>query len=138
MMYDMARKPPRPGSLKEMLFTMIQMRREAARLLETRALIQAAQDNSDDGEPTQTAFKDYRLTLMPYLIQDEKERSLNVQRALAEEFDRGPMKVKAVDADLPGVQSRLRKVAAATRAAEPGADRERRDRGAVSSVRLAS
>jgi hypothetical protein len=137
MMYDMALKPPRPGSLKEVLFTMVQMRREAATLLQTRAIIQAARDQSDDGEPTQEAYKDYRLALMPYLIQEEKERSINVQRALAEEFERGPMGVKAIDAEQPGVKSRLRKVAAAARAAEPGADRKRRDRGAVSSVRMA-
>lgn len=137
MMYDMALKPPRPGSLKEVLFTMVQMRREAASLLQTRAIIQAARDQSDDGEPTQDAYKDYRLALMPYLIQEEKEQSINVQRALAEEFERGPMGVKPLDVDQPGVKSRLRKVAAAARAAEPGADRLRRDRGAVSSVRVA-
>jgi hypothetical protein len=138
MMYDMALKPPRPGSLKEVLFTMIQMRREAAQLLATRASIQAARDQSEDGEATQEAFKDYRLALMPYLIQEEKEQSLNVQRALAEEFERGPMGVKPLDIDQPGVKSKLRRVAAAARGAEPGADMGRRDRGAVSSVRLAT
>lgn len=138
MMYDMALKPPRPGSLKEVLFTMVQMRREAAQLLATRASIQAARDQSEDGEATQEAFKDYRLALMPYLIQEEKEQSLNVQRALAEEFERGPMGVKPLDIDQPGVKSKLRRVAAAARSAEPGADAMRRDRGAVSSVRLAT
>ena len=83
------------------------------------------------------AFKEYRLALMPYLIQDEKERSLNVQRALAEEFDRGPMKVQALDAEQPGVKSRLKKVAAAARSAEPAVDWTRRNRGAVSPVRMA-
>lgn len=138
MMYDMALKPPRPGSLKEVLFTMVQMRREAARLLEVRAIIQAARDSSEDGEATQEAFKDYRLALMPYLIQEEKERSVNVQRALAEEFDRGPMGVQPLDVDQPGVKSRLKRVAAAARNAEPGADWRRRDRGAVSRLRLAT
>jgi len=137
MMYDAAQKPPRPGSLKEVLFTMIQMRREAARLLEVRAIVQAARDSSEDGEATQEAFKEYRLALMPYLIQDEKERSLNVQRALAEEFDRGPMKVEALDAEQPGVKSRLKRVAAAARAAEPAVDWTRRNRGAVPQVRMA-
>jgi hypothetical protein len=136
MMYDSARHPPRPGSLKEVLFTMIQMRREAARLLETRLIIQSTRD--EEGEATQEAFKDYRLALMPYLVQEEKEQSLNVQRALAEEFERGPMKVTPLDADTPDVKSRLKRVAAAARSAEPARDLERRNRGAVSHLRMAT
>lgn len=109
MMYDTMDRPPRQGSLLELLFTMVQMRREAARLMKTRAIIQTLRDQSDDGEASQSAYDDYRRALMPYLIQEEHERSAAIREAMHEEFRRGPMTVTPVE-PTGKVKSRLRRI----------------------------
>jgi hypothetical protein len=109
MMYDTMRAPPRPGSLLEILFMMIQMRREAARLMEVRAIVQAVRDASDDGKSTQDAYDDFRRSLMPYLGVDEKERSAALRAALNREFQGGPMKITSLKPS-NRVRSRLRKI----------------------------
>jgi len=109
MLYDTMARPPRQGSLLEMLFTMIQMRREAAKLMETRALVQAMKDDSDDGEPNQSAYDDYRRALMPYLVQEDRDRAAGVRAAMNQEFSMGPMSVTPIEAS-GKVKSRLRRI----------------------------
>jgi len=107
-MYDTMSRPPRPGSLKEVLFVMLQMRRESSRLLETRAVVQAMRDQSDDGKPTQDAYADFRKALMPYLAQEERNEDNRIVAALAMEAARGPLVVKAVETPGAAMKSRLR------------------------------
>lgn len=109
MLYDTMARPPRQGSLLEMLFTMIQMRREAAKLMETRAIVQAMRDESDDGEATKSAYDDYRRALMPYLVQEERSRTASIREAMHREFSMGPMAVAPIEANSK-VKSRLRRV----------------------------
>jgi len=91
-MFDLAKEPPRPGSLLEVLFIMIQMRRELARFQETMVIVQAARDD-DTGDATQKAFENYRNTLMPYLKKELDEERKRVINALREEANKGPMSV---------------------------------------------
>jgi hypothetical protein len=109
MMYDTMDRPPRQGSLLELLFTMVQMRREAAKLMEVRAVIQTMRDQSEDGEPSQSAYDDFRRALMPYLSHEEKERSAAVRAAMNREFSMGPMAVTPIE-PTGKVRSRLRRI----------------------------
>jgi hypothetical protein len=117
MMYDTMAHPPRPGSLLELLFTMIQMRREAAQLMATRAIVQAVRDESESGDATQRAYEDYRKTLMPYTAQDEKEAAERVKAAMAREFAMGPMKISPIVAST-AVRSRLKRLVRGLKEAE--------------------
>jgi len=107
-MYDTMAHPPRPGSLLEMVFTMIQMRRDSARIMETLAIIQAVRDDSESGENTQKAFQEYQDFMLPHSVANERDTSVNIQRALADEFRRGPMAIKSVESSRR-VRSHLRK-----------------------------
>lgn len=110
MLYDTMARPPRAGSLLELLFTMVQMRREAARLMETRALVTALRDESESGEAVTKAYDDYRRALMPYLAGDEREAERKVQEVMRREFEAGPMKIKPIQPN-GAVRSRLRSIA---------------------------
>ncbi len=110
MLYDTMQRPPRPGSLLELLFTMVQMRRESARLMETRAIITALRDESESGETVTKAYDDYRRALMPYLAQEEQESAQKLRDVLRREFEAGPMKIKPIQANTV-VRSRLRNIA---------------------------
>jgi hypothetical protein len=109
MMYDTMSSPPRPGSLLEILFVMVQMRRDVVRLMETRAVVQALRDNSDEGEATQSAFDDYRYAVMPYLVGEKKAEERRIMEIMSREFTAGPMSVKSVQHG-PAVKSRLQRV----------------------------
>lgn len=110
MLYDTMARPPRSGSLLELLFTMVQMRREAARLMETRAIITTLRDESESGEAVTKAYDDYRRALMPYLAGDEREASKKLQEVMRREFEAGPMRIKPIQAS-GAVKSRLRNIA---------------------------
>jgi hypothetical protein len=109
MMFNTMAHPPRQGSLLELLFTMIQMRRETEKVLETFVVIQAVRDNSDSGEATSKAFDDYRNFLIPHLASGETEVAQSISATLANEFSRGPMKIKAIDQPSTAMRSKLRK-----------------------------
>lgn len=94
-MYDLAKEPPRPGSLLEVLFIMIQMRRELARFHETLVVAQAIRDD-EEGNATQKAFEQYRNTLMPFLKKQMEEEQKRLLRILREEATRGPMQVTPI------------------------------------------
>ena len=105
-MYETLDKPPRPGSILEVLCVMLQMRREVARFQETRALVQALRDG-DEGESTRKAFNDYRYALMPFLSDQDKEEEKKLVEALNAEVARGGLKVQALSQPTP-VLSQLR------------------------------
>lgn len=94
-MYDTAKEPPRPGSLHEILFIMIQMRRELARFHETLVVTQAVRDD-EAGDATQKAFETYRGYLMPYLKKQLNEEQERVMQVLREEANKGPLKVTPI------------------------------------------
>lgn len=94
-MYDLAKEPPRPGSLKEVLFIMIQMKRELARFHETLVITQAVRDD-DSGDATQKAFETYRDSLMPYLRKELKVEQERVIQALRDEAGKGPLQVTPI------------------------------------------
>lgn len=106
MLYDTAARPPRPGSILETLFIMVQIRREASRLMEVRSVVQALQDESETGQATQEAFNDFRLALMPYLMQDERDARKQFREVMNRELRMGPMRVRPVEVT-PRVRSRL-------------------------------
>jgi hypothetical protein len=95
MMYDLAKEPPRPGSLLEVIFIMVQMRRELARFQETITIVQAVRDD-ESGDSTQKAFENYRNTLMPYLKRELEEERKRVIQALKDEANRGALSVKPI------------------------------------------
>lgn len=65
------------------------------RFQETVLLVQAVRDG-DSGDSTQSAFENYRNTLMPYLKKElDKERERVIQ-ALRDEAGRGAMKVNPI------------------------------------------
>lgn len=109
MLYDTMARPPKPGSLLEILFTMVQMKREAAQLMETRVIVQAMRDESDDGDVTQKAFEDYRRALLPYTVGEERKTEDNVIEAMNQEFNAGPMRVKPME-NPSAVRSKLSRI----------------------------
>lgn len=96
---------------------MVQMRREAARLMETRAIITALRDESESGDVVTKAYDDYRRALMPYLAMEEQESAQRLQDVLRREFNAGPMRIKPVQANTV-VRSRLRNIANKVREAD--------------------
>lgn len=135
-MYDTMERPPRSGSLQELLFVLVQMRREMAQLMKVRAIVQATKDESAEGEPTQQAFDDYRRALMPYLAQEERDQNDKMRKALDHEFSLGPLRVHEVQAS-PVVRSRLNRIAKNV-GKEPTRTVRREPDGSVSVVRVAS
>lgn len=112
MLYDTAKGPPKPGSILEILFLMVQMRREATQLYGTHAMIQAIRSimdpetaNDPDGESVKDAFNRYRNSLMPFVKEQVKKEEDEIVHALRAEAMRGPMKVTPIGS--PGVQSRI-------------------------------
>ena len=106
MLYDTARQPPKPGSLLEVLFIMIQMRRELARFKETMTIVQAIREG-DEGESTQKAFESFRDTLMPFLKKELRKEQTRVVEALRAEANKGPLQVRPM-ASLSVAKSKLR------------------------------
>ena len=94
-MYDLAAAPPKPGSIREVVFLMIQMRRELMRFQETMVVVQAIRDE-ESGDATQKAFESYRNTLMPYLKKQLDEERKQVIKALRDEAGKGPLKVAPI------------------------------------------
>jgi|PlaIllAssembly_1097288.scaffolds.fasta_scaffold00167_26 hypothetical protein len=110
MLYDTMAQTPPAGSLLEALFVMLQMKREMAKLMETRLIVTAMRDDSKEGDVTQRAYDDYRHTMMPYLISEDRNQLKEMMRVLEEEARRGPFKVTSIKAT-PLVRSRLRDIA---------------------------
>jgi hypothetical protein len=94
-LYETLDKPPRPGSLLEVLCVMLQMRREVARYQETRAIVQALRDG-EEGESTRKAFEAYRHALMPFLTDEEKKEEQRMVELLQAEVSRGGLKIQSL------------------------------------------
>ena len=65
------------------------------RFQETVLIVQAVRDD-EKGNSTQTAFENYRNTLMPYLKKELDRERERVIQALRDEASRGAMKVKPI------------------------------------------
>ena len=65
------------------------------RFQESVLLVQAVRDG-EEGNATQTAFENYRNTLMPYLKKELDRERKRVIQALRDEAGRGAMNVKPI------------------------------------------
>lgn len=97
MMYDLAERPPRSGSVLEALFLMVQMRRQLIQLYGMHTVVQAVRTAQDDSaEVVQGSFKRYQDALMPFLQEEIDREQEELVRALKEETRRGPLQIKAL------------------------------------------
>lgn len=119
MMYDVMTELPPRGSVREALMVSIRLRRDVQDLYRVYAIVQAARDDGESGEPTQEAFNRFKDAIMPFVGDTAKKADEEVVERLNAEIARGPMSVRAVS-QTPKIKSRLQEVARRTSKLGPG------------------
>lgn len=112
MLYDLQKAPPKPGTPLESLMLLVWQMRQAIRLQETRAIVQAILAANSEDQGLQKAIKEswdsYVDELMPYQRGARKRQDKGAIDFLKREVARGPLKVTPL-VPLHKPRSRLRK-----------------------------
>lgn len=111
MIYDfMSTVPPR-GSIIEMIMMMVQMRREAAELLQTHLLVEATRSvdpEIDNDEAVQKALENYIFARSPHLEADVKREDKKMLDEMRAWTKAGPLAVQAAQSPMDMVRSQLK------------------------------
>jgi hypothetical protein len=94
MLYDLAYGPPDPGSPLESVLLLVTKKRQEARFLETRAMMEAFFRPHTKDDTFSDALKDYVNALFPYVAKEREARKKEEQRALKEWTSVGALKVR--------------------------------------------
>ena len=94
MLYDLAPGPPDPGSLLESVLLLVTKKRQEARFLEMRALMEAFFRPHTKDDTFTDALNDYVNALFPYVAGEREERKKKEREALKQWTSVGALKVK--------------------------------------------
>ena len=84
MLYDLASRPPTPGSLLESVFIFMSKRRQEAEYFKTKSLVIAAiaDKMKDGGKLLDDALDQYRGLIFPFLGETKKQAERDTKAAL--------------------------------------------------------
>lgn len=94
MLYDLASGPPDPGTLLESLLLLVTKKRQEARFLEMRALMEAFFRPHTKEDTFSEALKDYVNALFPYVAGERADRKKKEQATLKDWTSVGAFTVK--------------------------------------------
>lgn len=123
MLYDLASKPPPPGSLLESTFLLVSLRRREAELFQTESIITAILGTkAEKFEPIEEALKAYKNAMFPFIQAETLKRSEMAKKALEQWTSHKALKVRplwaAPDGKARRLQSQLKRSAERTQQAE--------------------
>jgi hypothetical protein len=109
MLYDLASGPPEPGSLLESVFLIISLRRRESELFQTESLITAILcAGSDKFDPVESALKNYKDAMFPFLEAEKTKRADMAKEALKQWTSHKAFRVKPLWQVGGSQQKRLR------------------------------
>lgn len=110
MLYDLAPGPPDPGTLLESVLLLVTKKRQEARFLEMRALMEAFFRPHTKEDTFSEALNDYVNALFPYVAKERESRKKEERKALNWWTSLGALSVKPLwmaQDDRKKIQSRL-------------------------------
>jgi len=120
MLYDLAKEPPRPGTLLESVFVLMAKRKQEAEYFKTKAIIASNLAQSEEGvNLLNDALEEYRNRLFPFLSGEKKKADRDARKAL-KQWTNKVLKIRPLwrPSEHRGMVSKLRRGAERTRQAE--------------------